>query len=319
MILGGVRLRQPVRNALAAQTALSSRASAIRSNRFLGSSAIPATRLRYATIVINVSQYIVAPGPKRRQPNRRRPNQKRPKPEPPRADSRSTRFATAARVCLLRGVGVVGSPSGAPQVDGSVVVPGLSSKVRVVRDEQGVPTIEAATLEDLFFAQGYVTAQDRLWQMEMMRRAAAGELSEVIGEATLKIDRAAADSGLARGRRSGGKKRNWTRSRLSRRLRARRECVHRIAPRPAAAGVPGDVRAIESVLSSALSERSRRRVIISSLDDHRFAAGGREHGSGVEPLQLFAGADARKDSGETRAGVDGRSVCEFFLARSSAD
>jgi penicillin amidase len=76
-----------------------------------------------------------------------------------------------------------------PQLDGSVAVPGISSKVRVVRDEHGAPTIEAATLEDLFFAQGYVTAQDRLWQMDMMRRAAAGELSEVIGEATVKMDR----------------------------------------------------------------------------------------------------------------------------------
>ena len=76
-----------------------------------------------------------------------------------------------------------------PQLDGSVAVPGISSKVRVVRDGQGVPTIEAATLEDLFFAQGYVTAQDRLWQMDMMRRAAAGELSEVIGEDTVKMDR----------------------------------------------------------------------------------------------------------------------------------
>jgi penicillin amidase len=76
-----------------------------------------------------------------------------------------------------------------PQLDGSVSVPGISSKVRVLRDEHGVPTIEAATLEDLFFAQGYVTAQDRLWQMDMMRRAAAGELSEVIGEATVKMDR----------------------------------------------------------------------------------------------------------------------------------
>ena len=76
-----------------------------------------------------------------------------------------------------------------PQLDGSVSVPGISSKVRVVRDGQGVPTIEAATLEDLFFAQGYVTAQDRLWQMDILRRAAAGELSEVIGEATVKMDR----------------------------------------------------------------------------------------------------------------------------------
>ncbi len=76
-----------------------------------------------------------------------------------------------------------------PQLDGSVSVPGISSKVRVVRDGHGVPTIEAATLEDLFFAQGYVTAQDRLWQMDMMRRAAAGELSEVIGEDTVQMDR----------------------------------------------------------------------------------------------------------------------------------
>jgi len=79
--------------------------------------------------------------------------------------------------------------SALPQLDGSIAVPGISSKVRIVRDGQGVPTIEAATLEDLFFAQGYVTAQDRLWQMDMMRRAAAGELSEVIGEDTVKMDR----------------------------------------------------------------------------------------------------------------------------------
>jgi len=79
--------------------------------------------------------------------------------------------------------------SALPQLDGRVAVPGISSKVRVVRDRQGVPTIEAATLEDLFFAQGYVTAQDRLWQMDIMRRAAAGELSEVIGEDTVKMDR----------------------------------------------------------------------------------------------------------------------------------
>ena len=79
--------------------------------------------------------------------------------------------------------------SAVPQLDGSVSVSGISSKVRVIRDEHGVPTIEAATLDDLFFAQGYVTAQDRLWQMEMMRRAAAGELSEVIGESTVKMDR----------------------------------------------------------------------------------------------------------------------------------
>jgi penicillin amidase len=79
--------------------------------------------------------------------------------------------------------------SALPQLDGSLAVAGISSRVQVVRDRRGVPTIEAATLDDLFFAQGYVTAQDRLWQMDIMRRAAAGELSEIIGDATVKIDR----------------------------------------------------------------------------------------------------------------------------------
>jgi penicillin amidase len=99
-------------------------------------------------------------------------------------------------VCLLLVALIAGvwwlysiARSALPQLDGSISVPGISSKVRVVRDERGVPTIEASTLEDLFFAQGYVTAQDRLWQMDMMRRAAAGELSEVIGEDTVKMDR----------------------------------------------------------------------------------------------------------------------------------
>ena len=76
-----------------------------------------------------------------------------------------------------------------PKLDGSLPVKGLSAPVRVTRDAHGVPAIEAASLEDLFLAQGYVTAQDRLWQMDMMRRFAAGELSEILGEDTLKIDR----------------------------------------------------------------------------------------------------------------------------------
>ncbi len=76
-----------------------------------------------------------------------------------------------------------------PQLDGAASVPGISARVRVIRDERGVPTIEAGSLEDLFFAQGYVTAQDRLWQIDMMRRSAAGELSEVVCAATVKMDR----------------------------------------------------------------------------------------------------------------------------------
>ncbi len=79
--------------------------------------------------------------------------------------------------------------SALPQLDGAVAVKGLSAPVKVTRDHHGVPTIEAANLEDVFFAQGYVTAQDRLWQMDIMRRFGAGELSEILGEDTLKIDR----------------------------------------------------------------------------------------------------------------------------------
>jgi len=76
-----------------------------------------------------------------------------------------------------------------PQVDGQVRVEGLGEPVSVIRDAQGVPHIRAANLHDLMFAQGYVTAQDRLWQMDALRRAAFGELAEVIGPAMLEHDR----------------------------------------------------------------------------------------------------------------------------------
>jgi len=79
--------------------------------------------------------------------------------------------------------------SALPQLDGQVQIRGLSAPVTVTRDGHGVPAIEAASFDDLFFAQGYVTAQDRLWQMDMMRRYASGELSEILGEDTLRLDR----------------------------------------------------------------------------------------------------------------------------------
>lgn len=78
--------------------------------------------------------------------------------------------------------------SALPQLDGRLSVAGLSAPVTIVRDTHGVPSIQALTLEDLFFAQGYVTAQDRLWQMDGMRRFAGGELSEILGADTLKHD-----------------------------------------------------------------------------------------------------------------------------------
>ena len=76
-----------------------------------------------------------------------------------------------------------------PRTRGTIRVPGLQGPVEVIRDRWGVPHIYADSAEDLFFAQGYVHAQDRLWQMELQRRAGSGRLSEVLGEATLEIDR----------------------------------------------------------------------------------------------------------------------------------
>src|SRR4029077_19879340 len=74
------------------------------------------------------------------------------------------------------------------QTSGEIAAP-ISAKATVVRDAIGVPHINAATIEDAMFLQGYVTAQDRLWQMDALRRLAAGELSEIIGRSTIEVDR----------------------------------------------------------------------------------------------------------------------------------
>jgi penicillin amidase len=76
-----------------------------------------------------------------------------------------------------------------PQLDGSAPLPGLQASVTVERDNWGVPHIRAASIEDLAEAQGYVMAQDRLWQMDLLRRVARGQLSEILGSATVKIDK----------------------------------------------------------------------------------------------------------------------------------
>src|SRR5580658_9151276 len=68
-----------------------------------------------------------------------------------------------------------------PQLDGELPLAGLSAPVTVQRDSHGVPHITAATQDDLFAAQGYITAQDRLWQMDLLRRNANGELAEILG------------------------------------------------------------------------------------------------------------------------------------------
>lgn len=76
-----------------------------------------------------------------------------------------------------------------PVLDGDLHVAGLSAPVTVRRDAHGVPHIEAATQDDLFVAQGYVTAQDRLWQMDALRRNATGELAEILGPSLVRHDK----------------------------------------------------------------------------------------------------------------------------------
>jgi penicillin amidase len=76
-----------------------------------------------------------------------------------------------------------------PQLDGSQPVYGLAAAVTVERDTHGVPHIRANSMDDLVFAQGFVTAQDRLWQMDLLRRHAAGELAAILGRSMLEHDR----------------------------------------------------------------------------------------------------------------------------------
>lgn len=72
-------------------------------------------------------------------------------------------------------------------LSGAIVAP-VAAEVRVERDRLGAPHISAASIEDALFAQGYATAQDRLWQMDSLRRLAAGELSEIAGKGALTLD-----------------------------------------------------------------------------------------------------------------------------------
>jgi len=76
-----------------------------------------------------------------------------------------------------------------PRINGTVRVAGLQAEVTVMRDQWGIPHIYAANPHDLFFAQGYVHAQDRFWQMEFWRRIGSGRLAEILGSSALEDDR----------------------------------------------------------------------------------------------------------------------------------
>src|ERR1700740_521411 len=87
---------------------------------------------------------------------------------------------------LLVGLALAGLASAQP-----VRVPGLEKQVEILRDRWGVPHIYAATVHDLFFAQGYITAKDRLFQIDLWRRAGTGRLAEVLGPPAVERDRLA--------------------------------------------------------------------------------------------------------------------------------
>lgn len=77
------------------------------------------------------------------------------------------------------------------QIDGELRIDGLIDDVEILRDEWGIPHIYAQNVDDLFFAQGFTQAQDRLWQLEMWRRIGEGRLSEILGPRALEHDRLA--------------------------------------------------------------------------------------------------------------------------------
>ena len=117
---------------------------------------------------------------------------------------RAHRRLIAASVVIVLLLGTLATTVGLlflrplPTIDGDERLLGLHERAEVLRDGFGVPHIYAANDYDLFFLQGFVTAQDRLWQMDLYRRAAAGRLAEILGEPGLESDRFMRTLGLAR-------------------------------------------------------------------------------------------------------------------------
>ena len=97
--------------------------------------------------------------------------------------------ALAVALAMLAGAGYLYLRQSLPKTDGEVRLAGLSAPVQILRDRYAVPHIFAANEEDAIFALGFVHAQDRLWQMEMNRRIAAGRLAEILGSGALETDR----------------------------------------------------------------------------------------------------------------------------------
>ena len=98
-------------------------------------------------------------------------------------------LATAGRAAETAESLLAKSQAALAQLAGEISLPGLHEPVEVIRDRWGVAHIFATNQDDLFFAQGLVAAQDRLFQMDLWRRTARGEMAEIVGPAALEGDR----------------------------------------------------------------------------------------------------------------------------------
>ena len=101
-------------------------------------------------------------------------------------------------VALVIGGGLLWLRTSLPQTEGKLAVDGLAQPVTIVRDDDGIPHIRAETTADAYFALGFVHAQDRLWQMESIRRVGEGRLAEIVGKPGLASDRFARIIGYER-------------------------------------------------------------------------------------------------------------------------
>ncbi|GAB3068383.1 penicillin acylase family protein [Intrasporangium mesophilum] len=115
--------------------------------------------------------------------------------------SRIALFIAVLLVMAMVGVGILGISivrQSFPQATGQLQIEGLTSTVTVQRDDHGIPTITADNATDLFRAQGFVSAQDRFFEMDLRRHITAGRLSELVGSAGIDSDRAIRTMGWRR-------------------------------------------------------------------------------------------------------------------------
>jgi penicillin amidase len=122
--------------------------------------------------------------------------------------SRKSQMARAGFFAGVAGTGIAAAATAAawhwlarrplPKVRGTIELKGLAGRVQVRRDRWGVPHLEADAPRDLYFAQGFVHGQDRLWQMDFYRRAVEGKISEMAGEEGLPVDRLMRTLGIRR-------------------------------------------------------------------------------------------------------------------------